>query len=260
MQKQEIRYYENELEDDFAENNGNIEKVRIDKNYKYLHNNIFWKIGAFIVYRLVFYIPAILYSKAKFGLKIEGKEKIKNYRKQNKTGFFVYHNHTQEILDTFLPSIITIPKKAYIIANADNVSIKGLKTANQMMGALPLPEDKESMKNFLNAIQYHLEEGKSISIYPEAHVWPYYTGIRNFKSVSFKYPVKYNVPAFACTTTYQKNKKGKAKIVLYIDGPFFPDVDFGPKNAQENLRNTVYNSMISNSKKSDIELIKYMKK
>ena len=128
------------------------------------------------------------------------------------------------------------------------------------MGALPLPEDKESMKNFLNAIQYHLEEGKSISIYPEAHVWPYYTGIRNFKSVSIKYPVKYNVPAFSCTTTYQKNKKGKAKIVLYIDGPFFPDVDFGTKNAQENLRNTVYNSMISNSKKSDIEVIKYMKK
>ena len=48
MQEQKILYYENELEDDFAVNNGNIQKVKIDENYKYIHKNIFWKIGAFI--------------------------------------------------------------------------------------------------------------------------------------------------------------------------------------------------------------------
>ena len=260
MQETKVRYYENELEDDFAENNSNIEKVKIDKNYKYLHNNIFWKIGAFIVYRLVFYLPAIIYAKVKFGLKIEGKEKIRNYRKQNKIGYFVYHNHTQEILDTFLPSIVNIPTKAYIIANSDNVSIKGLKTANKMMGAIPLPEDKDSTKNFLQSINYHLQKGKPISIYPEAHVWPYYTGIRNYKTASFKYPVKQNVPVFSCTTTYQKNKNGKANIKLYIDGPFYPNVDLPIKQSQEELRNKVYNAMVEKAKLSNIEIIKYKKK
>ena len=257
MQEQKVRYYENELEDDFAENNGNIEKVKIDKNYKYLHKNIFWKIGAFIIYRIVFYLPAIIYSKVKFGLKIEGKEKIKKYRKHNKNGYFVYHNHTQEILDTFLPSLVNIPKKTYIIANADNVSIKGLKIANKMMGAIPIPEDKESTKNFLEAINYYLEKGNPISIYPEAHVWPYFTGIRKFKSVSFKYPVKQNAPVFCATTTYQKDKNGKAKVVLYIDGPFFPNTDLTLKQAQENLRNQVYNTMVERAKLSNIEVIKY---
>ena len=260
MQDLKIKFFENELEDDFAENNSNIKKVKIDKNYKYLHKNIFWKFGAFIVYRLVFYVPAFIYSKVKFGLKIEGKEKIKNYKKHNKKGYFVYHNHTQEVLDTFLPSIVNIPKKAYIIANADNVSIKGLKTANKMMGAIPIPEDKESTKKFLEALNYYLEKGKPISIYPEAHVWPYYTGIRNFKSVSFKYPVKQNVPIFSCTTTYQKNTKYKIKVVLYIDGPFYPNVDLPLKKAQENLRNQVYNTMVKRSKLSNIEAIKYVKK
>lgn len=260
MQNLKVRYYENELEDDFAENNSNIKKVKIDKNYKYLHKNIFWKIGAFIIYRLVFYMPAFIYSKVKFGLKIEGKDKIKKYRKHNKNGYFVYHNHTQEILDTFLPSLVNIPKKAYIIANADNVSIKGLKTANKMMGAIPIPEDKESTKNFIEAINYHLKKGKPISIYPEAHVWPYYTGIRNFKSVSFKYPVKQNMPVFSCTTTYQKDKKGKAKVILYIDGPFYPDVDLPPKQAQETLRDKVYNTMVERSKLSNIEVVEYKEK
>jgi len=252
-----VHYYENELEDDFAENNGNLENVKIDKNYKYLHKNIFWRIGSFIVYRLIFLVPVNIYAKLKFGLKIEGKQKIKNYKKQNKKGYFVYHNHTQEILDAFLPTIINFPTKAYIIANSDNVSIKGLKTANKMMGALPVPEDKESTRNFLEAINHHLEKGKAISIYPEAHVWPYYIGIRNFKSVSFKYPVKQNVPVFSCTTTYQKNKKGKAKVVLYIDGPFYPKVDLGLKQAQKDLRDEVYNKMQERAQNSNIEVIKY---
>ena len=58
-------------------------------------------------------------------------------------------------------------------------------------------------------------------IYPEAHVWPYYTKIRPFISASFKYPTKLDAPSFSMTTTYQKRKRGKRpKMVVYIDGPF----------------------------------------
>ena len=258
MIEQKVRYYKNELEDDFA-NNKKIETIKIDGKYKYIHNNIIWNITAFIVYRIIILIPAIIYSKIKFGLKIEGKEKIKEYRKRNKTGFFIYQNHTQEILDTFLPTLISYPKKAYIIANPDNVSIRGLKTANKMMGALPIPGDKESTKNFLKAINYYMEKGKVISVYPEAHIWQYYTKIRNYKSVSFKYPVKYNVPAFACTTTYQKNKNGKPRAVVEIKGPYYPAKEIPPKQAQEELRNEIYNAMTDSSKNSNIEVIRYEK-
>ena len=259
MIKQEVKIFDNELEDDFA-NNTNIDTVKIDKNYKYIYKNPLWNIASFIVYRIICLIPAFIYSKIKFRLKIVGREKIKKYIKENKKGFFVYHNHTQEILDTFLPTFIGFPKKAYIIANADNVSIKGLKIANKMMGALPIPEDRESTKKYLEAIQYYIEKGKLISIYPEAHVWPYYTKIRNYKSVSFKYPIKYNVPAFSCTTTYQRYKKDKFKTIVYIDGPFYADNELPKKSAQEKLRNDVYNSMKEKAENSNIDVIKYVKK
>ncbi len=259
MIKQDIKFFNNELEDDFA-NNEKIDTIKIDKNYKYIHNNPLWNLASFIVYRIIFLLPAFIYSKIKFRLKIEGKEKIKKYIKENKKGFFVYHNHTQEILDTFLPTFIGFPKKAYIIANADNVSIKGLRIANKMMGAIPIPEDKESTKKYLEAIQYYIEKGKIISIYPEAHVWPYYTKIRNYKSVSFKYPIKYNVPAFSCTTTYQKYKKNKFKTVVYIDGPFYGKNELPKKLSQEELRDEVYNSMKEKAQNSNIDVIKYVKK
>ena len=257
--EKKIYYYTDELNDDFADNS-KIETVKIDKNFKYIHRNVFWNIGAFIVYRVIFYIPAFIYGKIKFGLKIKNRKVIREYLKTSKKGYFVYQNHTQEILDTFLPSFIAMPTKAYIVANADNVSIKGLKTANQMMGALPVPEDIESTKNFLSAIQYVIDKKKEISIYPEAHVWPYYTGIRKFKDVSFKYPVKYDVPAFSATTVYKKSKNLRGfKTYVYVDGPFYKDKTLSNKEAQEKLYKEVYETMVKRAKESDIEIITYKK-
>ena len=70
----------NELEDDFADNK-NIDTTKIDGTYKYIHKNPFWNIAAFIVYRLIILLPAFIYSKVKFGLRIEGREKIKHTSK-----------------------------------------------------------------------------------------------------------------------------------------------------------------------------------
>ena len=55
---EEIIYYNDELNDDFA--GSNITPIIIDENYKYLHSNIFWKIGEFIVHRLLFTLPCYL--------------------------------------------------------------------------------------------------------------------------------------------------------------------------------------------------------
>ena len=92
MIKQEVKFFDNELEDDFA-NNTNIDTVKIDKNYEYIHKNPLWNIASFIVYRIICLIPAFIYSKIKFRLKIVGREKIKKYIKENKKGFFVYQTH-----------------------------------------------------------------------------------------------------------------------------------------------------------------------
>ena len=137
--------------------------------------------------------------------------------------------------------------------------MKGLQTFVELIGAIPIPSNKKAMNNFLDAIQKRIEQGNSITIYPEAHIWPYYTGIRNFKSVSFKYPVKLKVPSFCMTNTYQSYGKNKVKIVTYIDGPFFPDENLSIKGRQEDLRNRIYNKMLERSKQSNVEVIKYVK-
>ena len=253
MKEQEIYYYSDELNDEFS--GSHITPRVIDEKYKYLHKNIFWNLAHFLVQNVLSVPIKLLYAKLKFRIKYIGKEKLKKYKKE---GYFVYANHTQVFADTFLTSNVIYPKRNYLIVNPENVSMKFLGNFVQMFGAIPIPTGRDGMKNFLTAIKYHIQKGHSITIYPEAHIWPYYTKIRPFKSVSFKYPIELDKPVFCITNTYQKREKNKVKITSYIDGPFFVNKDLETKQEQKkDLRNRVYNQMVERSKNSNFEFIKY---
>ena len=252
-----IIYYEDELNDEFSKSS--IEPRIIDENYKYVHKNPLWNLCSFVLQNILSVPIKILYAKIKFRIKYIGKEKIKPYRNE---GDFIYGNHTQPFADTFIPSIPMYPKRNFLIVNPVNISLKGTGTLVEMLGAMPIPSNKSAMKNFLEAIKQKTNKGYAITIYPEAHIWPYYTKIRPFKDVSFKYPIQLKKPAFCITNTYQsygKNNK-KIKIVSYIDGPFYPNKGLTLKEQQKELRNKIYNCMDERSKNSNIEHIKYIKK
>lgn len=257
MKYKKINYYKDELNDEFSE--AKIIPRIIDEKYKYIHKNPLWDFASFLLQNVVSMPIKILYSKIKFKIKYIGKEKLKQYKKE---GYFVYVNHTQVFADVFIPSLPIYPKRNHFIVNPENVSIKFLGNIVQLLGAIPIPINKEGMKNFIEAIEFHLEKKHSITIYPEAHIWPYYTKIRPFKAVSFKYPVQYKKPTFCMTNTYQSYGKNndKVKIVTYIDGPFFPNENLTSLQEQkQDLRNQVYNCMVERSKNSNIEFVEYRK-
>ena len=215
-----IIYYSDELNDEFS--GSNIIPRKIDENYKYIHKNIFWNIQSFLIQNVLSVPLKYLYAKIKFKIRYIGKEKYKKYKKQ---GYFIFGNHTQVFADTFITSNGNFPKRNYFIVNPENVSMKFLENIVEMLGAIPIPSDLKAMKNFLETINYRIQKGNSITIFPEAHIWPYYTKIRPFKAVSFKYPVQLNVPSFCVTNTYQSYGKNndRVRLVSYIDGPFYPD-------------------------------------
>ena len=256
MEEKKTIYYKDELNDEFS--SAKIVPIKIDGNYKYNRNSL-WNLCSLIAQNVLSMPIKIGYAKIKFRIKYIGKEKLKKYKKE---GYFVYVNHTQEFADTFIPSIPIYPKRNFLIVNPENISMKFLKNIVEMLGAIPVPGDKESMKNFLEIIKTHIGKGHSITIYPEAHIWPYYTKIRPFKSVSFQYPINLEKPVFCMTNTYQSYGKNndKIKIVTYIDGPFFSNTELPKKEQKEELRNRVYNCMVERSKNSNIEYIKYVRR
>ncbi|CDB31867.1 phospholipid/glycerol acyltransferase [Clostridium sp. CAG:575] len=258
MKQKEIIYYKDELNEEFS--TAKIVPRKIDENYKYIHKSVIWNAIAFLLQNVLSVPIKFLYAKIKFKIKYVGKEKLKTYKKQ---GYFIYGNHTQIFADTFITSNTNYPKKNFFIVNPENVSMKFLGNIVEMLGAIPIPSNKEAMKNFLEVIEKRIKDGNSVTIFPEAHIWPYYTKIRPFKTVSFKYPVQLNVPTFSVTNTYQSYGKNndKVRIVTYVDGPFFPDDECKTmKEKQQNLRDKVYKKMVERSQNSNIEVIKYVKK
>lgn len=256
MENKKVIFYDDELNNEFSE--AKIEPRIIDKNYKYAHGVVWEIFSAF--FQNVLTVPIkVLYSKIKFRITYVGREKLKPYKKQ---GYFVYGNHTQAFGDTFITSNCMYPKRNFFIVHPANVSIKGLGNFVQMLGAIPLPGDSVSRVKFLENIKYRIEKGHAVTIFPEAHIWPYYTKIRPFIAGSFKYAVDLNVPAFAITNTYQAygKNKDKVKIVTYVDGPFFPDTTLERHEARQELRDRVYEAMCERSKLSNIEVIEYRSK
>ena len=129
-----------------------------------------------------------------------------------------------------------------------------------MLGAIPIPDSIKSMKDFIHAVETRINEKNCVVIYPESHVWPYYTKIRPFNNGSFKFQANQNVPAFCITTTYYKRKFGKKPgIKVFVDGPFILDEKLNKKENIEKLSIEIQECMTNRSKNSTYEYIKYIR-
>lgn len=250
-EEQKVVYYRDELEEEFA--GDDITPKVIDKNYRYERSalsRIFW-------YRIVALPLAFLYMKVYFHHKIVNKEVLRQAKGQP---YFMYGNHTHFAADALVPTLANLPRPVSVIVHPNNVSMPFLGRITPSLGALPLPDDGEAAKNFMRALKRRMEKKQCVMIYPEAHIWPYYTDIRPFKDLSFRYPVSYRVPVFSLTNTYQKRKFGKRpKMVTYIDGPFYPDESLSAKEQKRQLRDMVYGRMKERAENNEVVCIRYEK-
>lgn len=256
MKKQKVYYYSDELNDDFA--NTNITRKELGDNFKYIHTNWFYRSVNYVFYYFIaapiIWIGNKVYNHQKF----VNKKVLKECKDR---GYFVFSNHTGMILDSFSTPMLTYPKRLYEIVNPDAFSIRGVKTIVQMLGGVPLASSFKQEKEFLKCIKQRINEKQVISIFPEAHIWPYYTKVRPYSHISFKYPVKLNAPVYAVSHCYQKRKFfKKPKVVSFVDGPFYPNQDLPLNDASQELRDKVYNTMVKRLKEnSTYEYAKYVK-
>ena len=255
---QRVIYYSDELNDDFA--GTDISACSIDENYNYLPSSLLWKIAEFIVYRVIATPVAWLLCKIVCGLKIKNRKVL---RKLGSTGFFLYGNHTHGMADAFTPTLISFPRRVHIVTSPDAVSIKGLGTITALLGAMPVPSNLRGLRAFRDAVEQRCRQNKVITIYPEAHIWPYYTGIRNFPASSFEYPVRTNAPCVAFAVTYRQRRFLKMLpplMTITLSEPFYPDTALCEKQAKQKLRNEVFSFLADTvSSPENYRYISYIK-
>ena len=176
-------------------------------------------------------------------------------------GYFIYANHTQPVGDVFLPMLAGGARKYYVICAQANLGMPIIGPLLPYGGAMPIPSDIHQLPSLIKAVDYHIKHGDFVTVYPEAHVWPYYTGVRPFSEAAFHFPITTNAPAFVMTNTYQKAKWGKRpQMVTYFDGPFYPDSTLPRKKRQQKLMQDVKEQMERRAALSNVEYIKYVKR
>ena len=251
MKSKRVIYYDS-LQDDFFDD-GKVHKLKDD--YKWVKNDLFSRVLSALIYAIALVFSNI-YCRIFLRVRIVGAEKLR----KEKNGFFVYSNHTQPIGDVFNPALVCFPKRIYTVVSPANLDIAVIGKILPYLGALPIPTTLGGMKEFQKAIKYRIDQKHPVIIYPEAHVWEYYTGIRPFASTSFKYPVNFNSSVFCTTVTYQKTRfRKRPKITIFADGPFYAVGDTAKQKA-ESLQKSVYDCMCMRSKESNCEYIEYIQK
>lgn len=256
---EKVYYYTDEVNEDFASTNGKISRDTVDGKYRYSHRSVWWKLGVAVAYRL-FATPLVwLYTRIWLGVR------VKNRAAMRKTGgCMVYLNHTQNVCDAFIPTILSFPKRAYVVTGPEAVSIPGIRTLVALLGAIPLPSALSACRSFEAKLQEAIEEKAAVIIYPEAHIWPYCSFVRRFPDKSFSYPCRLGAPVIAGVTVYRQRKILKnhhPHITVYLSDPIYPDPTLKEKQARRKLCDEAYDFMSRTAREQgSYEYVRYIKK
>lgn len=256
---QRTYYYKDPLNDDFALNE--IKKKPLPRTFKFYHRCWLYRLLSSIVYYGIALPILWCYGKIRHGFKVVGAKKLK---KLKLTGYFLYGNHVLDD-DSYLASVsFNLPRKTYVVAGQEVTSICGIRWFVTMLGALPVPENPEEAKKFLEALEAHYRHRDVIMIFPEAHIWPYCTRIRPFADGSFNYPAQLNAPVVAMCTTFRQRKFFShlpPKLTIHVSDPYYPDMTKTLGERTKILRDQVYEFMEDTSASLDnYEYVRYCKK
>lgn len=247
--KNKVRFY-NTLQDDFEVSRE--QDYTLPADYCWIRKDPFSVIFSAVIYAVSVFL-FFFYCKFSLHMVIHGRKKMKACRE----GFFIYGNHTQPVGDVFIPAICARPKRIYTVVSPANYGIPGIGKILPYLGALPLADSVHGMMEFNRAMEKRLADGHPVTIYPEAHVWEYYNGIRPFPDTSFKYPAKSGRPVFAMTTTYRKSRFFKKPVMdVFLDGPFYPKEGTLREKAAD-LHRTVEQTMKQHCRENHYEYIAY---
>lgn len=255
------KYYTDELNDDFSDIP--VARRDVSENYEYFFRRFWPRVGSWLLGNLIAIPFLYVFAKIKYDFRIIGRQNIKKI----KGPYILYSNHSAQF-DAVIPTTVInrYRKRTYMVSDPAAVSIPYVRHINKALGALPLPNTYKGKISYLKAVEEVLKKGCCLAIYPEAHIWPYYTKIRPFGSDSFHYPVRFNVPMVPMVITYRKPRGifkayKKPRMIINIGEAIKADDSLSFQENKERLRNLTYGFMTRYAHQDDnVALYEYIKK
>ena len=149
----------------------------IKDDYKYIIDNrifnAFSDLLAIIATPILWIINIVL-----FGFDVQG---VDNLRKVS-GGKVTISNHIHP-MDCTMNGLINFPERTYFPTLATNFKIPFIRHLIRILYAIPIPKKVTQKEKFFEEIKKALLDGKTVHMYPEAALWPYYEKLRPFKMI-----------------------------------------------------------------------------
>lgn len=214
----------------------------IKDNYNYVLNNPLFKLISNILSLPIFIILYII-DKIFLGFYIINKDKIVKDK-----GFVSISNHIH-YLDCTLIGLIYYPSRVHYPTIEENFKIPFVRKLIRLLYAMPIPKERTKKDKFYSQINKAFKGKFILHVYPEAAMWPYYEGIRDFKYGAFKIAVDANVCVqpikFVFTKSdgiYKLYKRNKRICAVVLD-PLYPNMELEYRDRIKDLRDRAYESM-----------------
>lgn len=227
---------------------GELKDIKFDETYPYLDKSLKFKIWHFLIY-LTLWVAAFPLNRIRFGLKIEGREKIRQNRKLFTNGVMTVCNHVHRwdmicVLQAMRYRKAWIPMYAQPFRGKDGFLMKNI-------GGIAIPEDRSGLREFDKALNELHDKKQWIHIFPESCSWKFYSPLRPFKIGAFNMAYRYSLPVIPLIITFRPRtgwhklfSKDEPLITIHVGDPIIPDLNTPRKEEAARMRDAAHKAML----------------
>ena len=227
---------------------GEKKEINFDGTYPYLDKSLKFKFLHTLIY-LVLWLVAFPVNWIRFGLKIEGREKIRKNRKLFAGGVMTVCNHVHRwdmvcVLQAMRYRMAWIPMYAEPFKGKDGFKMK-------YVGGIPIPESISGLGKFNEAMQELRDLKKWIHIFPESCSWKFYAPLRPFKTGAFNMAYRYSLPVVPMILSFRPRTgwrklfgKGEPLLTIHVGDPIVPDLSVPRRDEAARMRDLAHKTML----------------
>lgn len=227
---------------------GELKDIKFDGTYTYLDKSLKFKIMHILIYLTTWFLAFPL-NRIRFGLRIEGREKIRRNRKLFSNGMMTVCNHVHRwdmicVLQAMRYRMAWIPMYAQPFRGKDGYLMK-------YIGGLAIPDEHSGLRKFSKALN-ELHAGKKwFHIFPESCSWRFYAPLRPFKIGAFNMAYRFAIPvvplmiSFRPRTGWRKLFGNREPLItIRVGDPILPDLNAPRKEEAARMRDTAHKTML----------------
>ena len=227
---------------------GQLKDIKFDESYTYLDKSLKYKIVRGLTY-FATWVVAFPLNRIRFGLRIEGRDKIRRNRKLIANGVMTVCNHVHRwdmicVMQAMRFRKAWIPMYSQPFRGKDGGIMKAV-------GGIAIPEDRGGMRKFDEALDELRKRGQWIHLFPESCSWKFYAPLRPFKMGTFNMAYRSSLPIIPMIITFRPRTgwrklfgKGEPLLTIHVGDPIVPDTAVPRKEETARMRSLAHKTML----------------